>query len=203
MTNVLFICTAHRLLTDKSKQFARLLDFYLSENKDHWAEIQKIAHQDTPEAFEKLRKYALEGLRLATPAFRVLRAVNIENGTVVDGERQIPVKRGDTIFADLVKANVDAKAFPDPLEIKLDRPDSSYIHQGYGEHMCLGRPIVMVSMAVQLGAFARLKNLRRAPGPAGQLKAKTVNGAFQVYMNEDWSEWTPFPANMKVQFDGF
>ena len=129
--------------------------------------------------------------------------MSIENATVVDGERQIPVKRGDTIFADFVTANVDPKAFPDPLEIKLDRPDSSYIHQGYGGHTCLGRPIVMIAMAVQLGAFARLKNLRRAPGPAGQLKATTVNGAFQVYMNEDWSEWTPFPANMKVQFDGF
>ncbi|KAJ6003978.1 hypothetical protein N7499_000047 [Penicillium canescens] len=140
------------------KQFARLLDFYLSENKDHWAEIQKIAHHDTPEAFEKP-------------------PVNIENATVVDGERQIPVKKGDTIFADFVTANVDPKAFPDPLEIKLDRPDSSYIHQGYGGDTCLG--------------------------PAGQLKATTVNGAFQVYMNEDWSEWTPFPANMKVQFDGF
>jgi len=129
--------------------------------------------------------------------------VNVASATVVDGEKQLPVKRGDTIFADFVTANVDAKAFPDPLKIKLDRPDSSYIYQGYGEHTCLGRPIVMVSMAVQLGAFARLKNLRRAPGPAGQLKATTVNGAFQVYMNEDWSDWTPFPANMKVQFDEF
>ena len=103
-----------------------------------------------------------------------------------------------------ITASVDPNIFPDPLEIRLDRPDELYIHQGYGAHTCLGRPIVMNAMAVQLGVFARLKNLRRAPGPAGQLKSTTVNnGAFEVYMNEDWSDWTPFPANMKVQFDDF
>lgn len=78
-----------------------------------------------------MRKYALEGLRLATPAFGVLRTVNIENATVIDRERQIPIKKGNTIFTDFVTANIDAKAFPDPLEIKLDRPDSSYIYHSY------------------------------------------------------------------------
>jgi len=162
-----------------------------------------VAQEDTPEAFEKLRKYALEAFRLATPSFGVLRAVGVDSATIIDGERQVPVKKGDTIFLDFVTAGVDPKVFPDPLKIKLDRPDSAYIHHGDGGHACLGRPIVMIAMAVQLGAFARLKNLRRAPGPAGQLKSTTVNGAFVVYMNEDWSDWTPFPVNMKVLFDGF
>jgi hypothetical protein len=46
-----------------------LSDDYIS----HWPEIQKLANSDSPEDFEKLKKYALEGLRLATPAFGVLR----------------------------------------------------------------------------------------------------------------------------------
>lgn len=172
------------------------------ENKDNWADIQKVAQEDTPEAFEKLRKYALEAFRLATPSFGVLRNVDAD-GTIVDGERQIPVKKGESIFLDFVTASVDPKVFPDPTKVRLDRPEDVYIHHGYAAHACLGRPIVEISMAVQLRAFARLKNLCRAPGPAGQLKTTTVNGAFVVYMNENWSNWTPFPPSLKVHFDGF
>jgi hypothetical protein len=46
-----------------------LSDDYIS----YWPEIQKLANSDSPEDFEKLKKYALEGLRLATPAFGLLR----------------------------------------------------------------------------------------------------------------------------------
>ncbi|KAJ6028906.1 uncharacterized protein N7446_011754 [Penicillium canescens] len=180
----MIVPTASTACTSLGQAFARLLDFYLSENKDHWAEIQKIAHHDTPEAFEKP----------PTPAFGVLRAVNIENATVVDGERQIPVKKGDTIFADFVTANTRWRS-------NLTAPIAPIFTKDMWGHV--SRSTYRHDFMVQLGAFARLKNLRRAPGPAGQLKATTVNGAFPVYMNEDWSEWTPFPANMKVQFDGF
>jgi hypothetical protein len=115
---------------------------------------------------------------------------------------------------------MDPTVFPDPEAIKLDRPDSSYIHHGYGPHACLGRPIVVTAMAAQLRVFGRLKGLRRAPGLEGQLKSQTINGAFKVYMREDWSDWWPYPTSeflfllcergvadcvvaMKVHFDGF
>jgi hypothetical protein len=55
------------------------------------------------------------------------------------------------------------------------------------------------------------------------MKCQKVNGAFKVYMKEDWSDWWPFPTSelilpficsvegqgadgfvaMKVHFDGF
>lgn len=65
----------------------------------------------------------------------------------------------------------------------------NYIHFGRGPHACLGRPIAVTAMAAQLRIFAQLKNLRRAPGIAGELKSKTVNGSFKVFMKEDWSDW--------------
>lgn len=180
-----------------------MLDFYLSpENASHWADIQKLAHEDKPEAFEKLRKYALEAYRLVTPSFGVLR-IAAADGTIQDGQRPVPVKQGEEIFCDFVTAGVDPAKFEDADQVRLDRPDDFYIHHGYAEHACLGRPIVQVAMAAQLKVFGRLKNLRRAPGPAGNLKSTVVNGAFKVYMNEDWSAWTPFPKSMKVLFDDF
>jgi hypothetical protein len=186
----------------QTQGISRLLDFYLSpERANEWADIQAIAASDSPEALESLRKYALEGFRLDPAAAGALRIVAASNATIQDGERTLHPAAGSTIFADINTAGLDPSVFPDPQEVKLNRSDELYIHHGYGGHECLGRKTVMIAMAVQLRAFARLKNLRRAAGPAGQLKSTTVNGAFKVFISEDWSQWTPFPSTWKLYYD--
>ena len=132
--------------------------------------------------------------RLSTPAFGVLRYA--ANDTIIsDGLRNVPIKEGDTILADFVSAGRDPIKFPDPEAVKLDRPDDLYIHHGWGPHSCLGREIVTVAAAAMLSVFARVERLRRAPGSAGVMKSKLVNGAFKVYLPEDGTEWTPFPCS--------
>ncbi|KAF1839413.1 heme peroxidase [Decorospora gaudefroyi] len=186
----------------QTQGIARLLDFYLSPaNATHWANIQSIAASDSDAALEQLRKYALEGFRLDPAAAGALRIVAAPKASIQDGDRTVTPAAGSVIFADFNTAGLDPAVFPDPLEIKLDRADELYIHHGYGGHACLGRKMVEIAMAVQLRAFARLKNLRRAAGPAGQLKSTTVNGAFKVFMTEDWSQWTPFPSTWKLYYD--
>lgn len=186
----------------QTQAITRLLDFYLQpENAKYWSEIQKVATSDSPEALETLRKYALEGMRLDPAAAGALRAVFASGASIQDGENTITPAAGSALLVDFNTAGRDPTVFQDPLEVKLDRADDLYIHHGYGGHACLGRKTVEVAMAVQLRAFARLKNLRRAPGPAGQLKTTTINGAFKVFMAEDWSQWTPFPSTWKLYYD--
>lgn len=49
-------------LTTPISQWAQLIDVYMSdEYKDHWPDIVELAWSDAPDAFEKLKKYALEG----------------------------------------------------------------------------------------------------------------------------------------------
>ena len=80
-----------------------MLDLFLSDKyKSHWSDIQKLAMDDSAEAFEKLQKYALEGYRLATPAFGLLRVVDADSATIEDGGRNITVKKGDQIYVDFV-----------------------------------------------------------------------------------------------------
>ncbi|KAH7009651.1 heme peroxidase family protein [Ilyonectria destructans] len=196
------IPTAAAACATQAQGWAQMIDLYLSDKYySHWPAIQKLAMSDDPEAFEKLKKYALEGFRLSTPAFGLLRTVVADSADLRDGPRVVPVKKGDSIFTDFVTAGLDPSKFPDPYEIKLDRPDDLYIHHGWGPHACLGRPIVTVAGASMLRVCARLSNLRRAPGPAGEMKSKTVNGAFKVYLAENGSEWGPFPVSKKVIFD--
>ncbi|KAI9829319.1 MAG: hypothetical protein M1819_006382 [Sarea resinae] len=196
------IPTAAAAVATQAQGTSQMLDLYLSDKyKHHWKDIESLAQSDTPESFEKLRKYALEAYRLDTPAFGTLRWADVESKTIKDGTNTVIVNRGDEVYVNFVTAGVDPEKFPDPEEIKLDRPEDSYIHHGYGPHACLGRPIVVTAMAAQLRIFGRLKNLRRAPGGQGQLKYTTIPPDIKVYMKEDWSDWWPFPTTMKVLYD--
>lgn len=58
-------------------------------------------------------------------------------------------------------------------------------------------------MASQLRACGQLKNLRRAPGPQGILKYKSVNESIRVYLRADGTDYWPFPTTMKLLHDGF
>lgn len=196
------IPTAAAASATQAQGWAQMIDLYLSDKYyTHWAAITELALSGQPEAFEKLKKYALEGYRLSTPAFGLIRAVATDKEDVKDGPRVVSVQSGDTVFTDFVTAGVDPVRFPDPYEIKLDRPDDLYIHHGWGPHSCLGRDIVTTAGASMLRACARLGNLRRAPGPAGEMKSKTVNGAFKVFLSQDGSTWGPFPTGKKVIFE--
>ena len=131
--------------------------------------------------------------RLSTPAFGLVRAEAADETDIKDGATTVRIKKGETVFTSFISAGLDEHRFPDPKKIKLDRPEDSYIHHGWGPHACLGKPIVTVAGASMLRACARLNNFRRAKGPAGEMKSKFVNHAFKVFLAEDGSEWGPFP----------
>ena len=190
---------------NQGQVFAQVLDFYLRpENAEHLAEIQRLARLDTPEADELIKRYALEGTRLAG-TFGLYRKVNCgetETITLQDGQRTVNLQNGDRVFVSFISASRDESVFPNPLVVDLNRPMETYIQYGTGPHKCLGTNINMVSLPTMLKFFGRLRGLRRAPGIAGELKAVEKPGGFKVYLREDWSGYWPFPVNMKVRFDG-
>ena len=60
----------------------------------------------------------------------------------------------------------------------------------------------MVALTAMLRTVGKLENLRRAPGPQGELKKIPRPGGFYVYMREDHGSYYVFPLTMKVHFDG-
>lgn len=185
--------------------FAQVLDFYLEErNAHHLKEIQRLAALDTEEAFETIKKYALEGGRLAG-TFGLYRKVDAD-ARVKDHDRDLnPVnldlKKNDVVFVNFTTASRDADIFPDPEVVKTDRPEELYMQYGDGPHECLGKAANIIGLTTMLMEFGKLKGLRRAPGLAGEMKAIPKGDGFKVYMKEDWSSFWPFPTTMKVQFD--
>lgn len=97
---------------------------------------------------------------------------------------------------------MDPEAFPDPGEVKLDRDLNSYIFFGSGQHRCLGDGLCKVALTAMLKTIGQLDSLRRAPGAQGHLKKVVLPTGIPMYMTADESRFTPYPATMKVQWDG-
>ncbi|KAF3905007.1 hypothetical protein AA313_de0203095 [Arthrobotrys entomopaga] len=193
--------TASASVSCQSQVFAQIIDFYLQpENGYHLAEIQRLAHDGSIDSLEKLRHYVLEANRIAG-TFGLYRKAN-RGLDIVDNETTYHLKRGDVVFVNFITASRDPTVFPDPLEVKLDRPEEAYIHYGYGQHRCLGRDANLIALTAMLKVFGKLKNLRRAPGIQGTLKYVPRPGGSKVYLKEDWSSLWPFPTTMKIMFDG-
>lgn len=101
-----------------------------------------------------------------------------------------------------VTASHDPKAFPNPEQVVLDRPLDSYIHYGWGPHICLGFGMSKIAMTTMLKTVCKLENLERVPGPQGEIKQVPGPGGLTKYLTADNSSFFPFPTTMKVRWDG-
>lgn len=142
----------------------------------------------------------MEGIRLAG-TFGAYRQASGSDKIIEDDGREVNIAPGDRVFVSFVGAARDPKHFPDPEEVNPARPLDSYIHYGAGPHACLGRDISQVAIIELFRTLFRRKNVRRVPGPQGELKKVARPGGFYVYMMEDWSSYFPFPTTMKVMWD--
>ncbi|KAF2716107.1 putative fatty acid oxygenase [Polychaeton citri CBS 116435] len=194
--------TAGAMVANQSQVFTQILEYYMQEGHQHWPEIQRLADQNTTEAEEKLLRYCLEANRLKTTFGGYRRAAC--DATINDTGFQgyVDVKKGDKVFMSFVKASRDPSIFPEPDTVRLDRDLGSYVHYGMGQHRCLGESVSKVALTAMLKTVARLKNLRPAPGPQGQIKKVDRGEGFYAYMTEDWGKMFPFPLTWKMHFDG-
>jgi linoleate 10R-lipoxygenase len=94
----------------------------------------------------------------------------INDGATNGAAKEVQIKAGDKVFVSFVSAARDPVMFPDPDEVKVDRPLENYIHYGEGPHQCLGMQASRVALGAMLKVVGRLDGLRRAPGPKGELK---------------------------------
>ncbi|GAB1211644.1 hypothetical protein ATERTT37_000768 [Aspergillus terreus] len=192
--------TAVSMVHNQARMFTHIVDYYVTEGKKHLPEINRLAKETTPEADEKLTRYCLEAFRLFG-TFGSYREAQTDF-TVNDGSGPVDIKQGDKVFVGAVKANRDPSVFPDPDEVRLDRPLDSYIQFGLGPHAGLGKEATLLALTAMLRVVGRLDNLRPAPGPQGQLKKIPREGGYYVYLREDWGSYSPFPTTFKVHFDG-
>ncbi|QIW96819.1 hypothetical protein AMS68_002337 [Peltaster fructicola] len=215
--------TAAGMVANQGQLFGQILDYMFTEGTEHIPEINRLAKQDTPEAFDKLMHYMLEFSRLngETGVFRrVTKHCHItdENPGFNVSSVDYNLKAGDVIMVNLKAVSRDPKAFPDPDKVRLDRDIDSYVHFGWGPHQCLGTPMTRVALTTMLKVIGRLDNLQAADVAVGkykeQSKVKKIVKEFvpgdleafdkhwhyHAFMTEDWDMFFPFPTSLKVNW---
>jgi cytochrome P450 len=91
----------------------------------------------------------------------------------------VDVRQDDSIFVMTHAAMFDASAFPNPGELRPDRPADAYLHFGGGLHPCAGRVVNAFQIPILVGALVR-RGIRSV-GPV---------------------EWAgPFPDQLPVRFE--
>jgi Dyp-type peroxidase family len=157
--------------------FGHVLDFLL-ENRIDLASLRPILTQPPaagqPGGFERL---ILEAERL-NPILPVLLR-RCETGTVLPSGAKI--QRGDTVAALVQAADVDGRTFSEPMSFSLApylpgpvRNPDDYLAFGAssGAHACWGRrPVAMPVLVQCVEAAARLEDLRRVAGAAGETQS--------------------------------
>jgi hypothetical protein len=197
--------TAGGMVSNQGQLFGQTIEYYLlGAGKKHWADIQKLAQDDSDASFQSLQRYFLEGSRLAGET-AVVRAA-AKDTTVTDSGRTLNIKAGEKVFINLRAASHDPAIFPNPDEVDLNRPMDSYIHLGYGPHQCLGLPMAKITLTCMLKEVARLKNLRPAAGEQGKLhkvEKEMYPGEkypYHAYLTENWDMYFPFPCGKLASF---
>ncbi|KAL4882931.1 heme peroxidase [Aspergillus karnatakaensis] len=192
--------TAVELVHGQAEMFTRVIDYYITEGKQYLPEINLLAKQDTPESDAKLTRYVLEAIRLngGSGAFRKAGAIQ----HFKEGDVDVNVQPGDEIFIGSTQANRDPTIFPNPDEVRLDRPDESYLNYGVGSQIGLGKDATLTAVTTLVRTVARLDNLRPAPGAQGVLKKVVRPAGYTAYLREDHGAFSHFPTTYRIHYDG-
>jgi Cytochrome P450 len=143
----------------------------------------------------------------------------VTNTNIEGTTKTFTVPAGQRIVLDLVTAGRDPAVFPDPETVNPDRPIESYIHFGWGPHMCAGLELSRVAQTGLFKAIVGKKGLQRAPGGRGTLKSRPVRvwkgqvgtdavdevtedwTGLRIYMTPDQSGIWPVPSTMKIRWE--
>ncbi|CAG7960545.1 unnamed protein product [Penicillium olsonii] len=188
------------LVPNQGQVFTQIIEYYTKpENKAHLTDISRLTQTDDASSDEKLYRYCLEAIRLNGNfgAFREAKqVVTVEE----DGKTQT-IQPGQQVYASFDQANHDPSIFPEPTQVRLDRPLDSYLNHGQGPTTGFGEEITKIALVAMLRVVARLPGLRRAPGPQGQLKKIPQEGGYYVYLRGDGTAYCPFPMSLKLHWD--
>lgn len=87
------------------------------------------------------------------------------------------------------------------LNVTPTRAPEEHGDYGLGSSPYLPREVHTAALTELFRAVFSRTNIRRAPGPQGELKKVAQEDGSWAYMTEDWSSITPLPTSMRVCWD--
>ncbi|MFC1416149.1 cytochrome P450 [Streptacidiphilus cavernicola] len=75
----------------------------------------------------------------------------------------VKIAAGDAVVLSITSANRDASVFPDPDRLDLAREHNPHLSFGHGMHLCIGKQLTRLELAIAIdGLVRRFPNLRLA-----------------------------------------
>ncbi|KAI1821489.1 linoleate diol synthase [Xylaria intraflava] len=193
---------AGAVMPNISHVFSQSVDYYLTpDGSKHIPELHRIANLPSSEENDSLLLgYCMEGIRLGG-TFGAYREAEADDMIPEDDGSETAVQAKHRVFVSFASARSDAKNFPNPEEVNPNRPLDVYVSYVLGPHTCLARNTCEVALTEMFRSVFRLKNVRRAPGPKGELTRIRGPYGFDVYLREDRGAYYPFPCTMQICYD--
>lgn len=117
-----------------------------------------------------LEAYCFEALRFK-PHNPMLVRFSEKDAVIAAGtQREAIIPKGKVVFVATSSAMMDQGVLQEPDKFRVDRPDYTNLHFGFGLHTCFGRHINRVQIIEQVKALLLLPEIKRATGDAGKIK---------------------------------
>ena len=157
----------------------------LNQLLDRPGELRKAQEAARADDDGLLAEYLFEAFRFDPLNPVIYRRASKDTYIARSTLRQRKIRKGTLVFAANLSAMFDPLELKNPGSFKPGRPWDHYILWGYGLHTCFGAHINSAVIPQLLKPLLKKKNLRRAPGDAGQID----------------SAETPFPVHLHLEFD--
>lgn len=145
------------------------------------AQAREAARAEDSTHFDAIVFEALRFNPITTIQFRVAEA-DREIGTGTPYAHS--VKAGTLIAACTGSAMFDPDLMPGPEDFRTDRPASSYLHLGFGHHVCLGKHLGLVAIPEAVRQAVLKPDLRRKAGAGGHIDF--AGGPFPEHFQVEW-----------------
>jgi cytochrome P450 len=172
------------LLTGAIPTTAKCCAQALDELLKRPAELEKAQQAARANDDALFSQYVFEALRFNPNNPGVFRIAAEDYVVARDSAHATLIPKGTSVLASTQSAMFDERFVDAPNEFRVGRPEYMSMMWGYGIHTCFGQYINRVQIPGVLKPLLRRRNLRRAPGDAGQLG---YSG--------------PFPTRLGVEFE--
>ncbi|WP_112266936.1 cytochrome P450 [Lentzea terrae] len=172
------------LTTDELAGIANLLLIAGHETTANMLALGTFALLEHPEEFRKLREHPELAENAVEELLRYLSIISMgvsrhaKEDVTISG---VTIREGETVVVSVPAVNRDESQYPDPHELRVDRPRGHHVAFGHGIHQCLGQQLARVEMTV---GFTEL--LRRLPSlqlavPADEVPLRTDMSIYGVH----------------------
>jgi cytochrome P450 len=91
------------------------------------------------------------------------------------------IRAGEGIILDVPPANWDARRYPNPDQLDLQREDNPHVGFGYGRHQCVGQQLARMELQIVLQTLLRRIPTLRLAVPIDELPFKHDALAYGIY----------------------